>query len=84
VVAHCHPNARGPSRRAARPSPAPSLRDEGDADRLVAEAGPLDMCAAVAGVWPEDEVPVWELPLERWRANVTVAGGMQGRMLRDL
>src|SRR5215510_9684742 len=38
-------------------------------------AGPLDVCAAVAGVWPEEDVPVWELPLARWeetlRANLT-------------
>ena len=43
------------------------LTDEADADRLFAEAGPLDVCAAVAGVWPREDVPVWELPLERWR-----------------
>jgi 3-oxoacyl-[acyl-carrier protein] reductase len=55
------------------------LRDEHDADRLFAEAhdalGGLDVCAAVAGVWPEDNVPVWRLPLARWeetvRANLT-------------
>jgi len=31
--------------------------------------------AAVAGIWPSEDVPVWELPLERWeetlRANLT-------------
>jgi len=43
------------------------LTDEADADCLFAEAGPLDVCAAVAGVWPREDVPVWELPLERWR-----------------
>jgi 3-oxoacyl-[acyl-carrier protein] reductase len=36
----------------------------------------LDVCAAVAGAWPEEDVPVWELPLERWeatlRANLTL------------
>jgi 3-oxoacyl-[acyl-carrier protein] reductase len=55
------------------------LTDEGDVDRLFAEAraalGAIDVCAAVAGVWPRDDVPVWELPLERWeetlRANLT-------------
>ena len=44
-------------------------------NRLRAELGGLDVCAAVAGVWPEDDVPVWKLPLERWettvRANLT-------------
>jgi 3-oxoacyl-[acyl-carrier protein] reductase len=51
------------------------LRDEQEVDRLFAEAGPLDVCAAVAGIWPRDDVPVWELPLRRWRetldANLT-------------
>jgi len=46
------------------------LTHEGDVDRMFAEAGELDVCAAVAGVWPEQDVPVWELPLERWRATV--------------
>jgi 3-oxoacyl-[acyl-carrier protein] reductase len=51
------------------------LRDEEEVDRLFAEAGPLDVCAAVAGIWPREDVPVWELPLRRWRetldANLT-------------
>ena len=34
------------------------------------DAGPLDVCAAVAGVWPREDKPVWELPLERWRATL--------------
>ena len=52
------------------------LTDEADVDRLFAEAGALDVCAAVAGVWPREDVPLWELGLERWRetldANLTV------------
>jgi 3-oxoacyl-[acyl-carrier protein] reductase len=51
------------------------LTDESEVDRLFAEAGRLDVCAAVAGVWPSADEPVWELPLERWeetlRANLT-------------
>jgi 3-oxoacyl-[acyl-carrier protein] reductase len=51
------------------------LTSEDDVDRLYAEAGPLDVCAAVAGVWPRPDQPVWELPLARWRetldANLT-------------
>ena len=53
------------------------LTDEAEVERLFAEAGPVDVCAAVAGVWPREEVPVWELPLERWRdtldANLTAS-----------
>jgi 3-oxoacyl-[acyl-carrier protein] reductase len=32
--------------------------------------GRVDVCAAVAGVWPSADVPVWRLPLERWRATL--------------
>jgi 3-oxoacyl-[acyl-carrier protein] reductase len=39
-------------------------------ERAVAELGGLDVCAAVAGRWPKDDVPVWELPLERWEATL--------------
>jgi len=51
------------------------LTVEAEAERLFASVGALDVCAAVAGVWPRDDVPVWELPLARWedtvRANLT-------------
>jgi 3-oxoacyl-[acyl-carrier protein] reductase len=55
------------------------LRDEAAVDRLFADAraalGAVEVCAAVAGVWPSEDVPVWRLPLERWeetlRSNLT-------------
>jgi 3-oxoacyl-[acyl-carrier protein] reductase len=55
------------------------LTDEHEVDRLFAAArsalGRIDVCAAVAGVWPSQDVTVWELPLERWentlRQNLT-------------
>jgi 3-oxoacyl-[acyl-carrier protein] reductase len=54
------------------------LRVEEEAERLFAEVraalGGLDVCAAVAGAWPAEDVPVWALPLARWeetlRANL--------------
>ena len=50
------------------------LTNEEDVDRLFAQAretlAGVDVCTAVAGVWPQDDVPVWELPLERWRATL--------------
>jgi 3-oxoacyl-[acyl-carrier protein] reductase len=46
------------------------LTREDEVERLFAEAGALDVCAAVAGAWPSEDVPVWELPLERWRATL--------------
>jgi len=44
---------------------------EADVDRLFEEAGRLDICAAVAGVWPRQDVPVWELPLSRWEETLS-------------
>ena len=53
------------------------LTNEAEVEQLFAEAGRLDICAAVAGIWPREDVPVWELPLERWRetldANLTAS-----------
>src|SRR5204862_4509553 len=50
------------------------LTVEEDVDALFAAArralGPVDVCAAVAGVWPSEDRPVWDLPLERWRATI--------------
>jgi len=51
------------------------LTNEQDVDGLFSEAGQLDVCAAVAGAWPSEDTPVWELSLERWQetlaANLT-------------
>lgn len=52
------------------PTIAADLTYEAEAQLLFSEAGPLDVCAAVAGVWPSEDVPVWELPLERWEATL--------------
>ena len=60
---------------AARSAVGADLTDGAEVERLFEAAGELDVCAAVAGVWPEGDVPVWQLPLERWeatlRANLT-------------
>jgi 3-oxoacyl-[acyl-carrier protein] reductase len=48
-------------------------------DRLFARAresvGGIDVCVAAHGIWPREDVPVWDLPLERWdetlRQNLT-------------
>jgi 3-oxoacyl-[acyl-carrier protein] reductase len=56
------------------PVAAADLTREDDADRLFSAAretlGGLDVCAAVAGTWPPEDVPVWRLPLERWEATL--------------
>jgi 3-oxoacyl-[acyl-carrier protein] reductase len=58
------------------PLGAADLTREDDADRLFDEArdalGGLDTCAAVAGAWPAADVPVWELPLERWESTLAM------------
>ena len=50
------------------------LTQEEEADRLFADVrkalGGVDVCAAVAGVWPSEDVPVWRLGLDRWRATL--------------
>jgi 3-oxoacyl-[acyl-carrier protein] reductase len=53
------------------------LTVENEVDALFTAAGALDVCAAVVGEWPREDVPVWELSLDRWdatlRANLTSA-----------
>ncbi len=53
---------------------AADLRDEGAVtdlfDRAVATLGSVQVCVANAGVWPEADLPLWELPPERWRSTL--------------
>jgi len=57
------------------------LTDETQVDTLFEqvrkELGGVDVCAAVAGAWPREDAPVWELPLKRWeqtlRENLTAS-----------
>jgi 3-oxoacyl-[acyl-carrier protein] reductase len=74
VVVHYH---RGRERAEAVAAELPEsstagadLTDEAQVDALFAQTGPLDVCAAVAGVWPSEDVPVRDLSLERWRATL--------------
>jgi 3-oxoacyl-[acyl-carrier protein] reductase len=68
------------------------LTDETQVDALFARAreelGGVDVCAAVAGVWPSPDEPVWELPLERWestlRANLTATFLTARAFLREV
>jgi 3-oxoacyl-[acyl-carrier protein] reductase len=58
------------------PTIAADLRDEAAVDRLFEDArselGSVDVCAAVAGAWPSEDVPLWRLPLERWEETLRV------------
>jgi 3-oxoacyl-[acyl-carrier protein] reductase len=68
------------------------LTIESDVERLFAEArnalGAIDVCAAVAGVYPSEDLPAWELPLERWettvRANLTATFLTARAFLREV
>jgi 3-oxoacyl-[acyl-carrier protein] reductase len=68
------------------------LTVEADVDRLFAGAletlGRLDVCAAVAGVYPSADVPVWDLGLERFeqtiRENLTATFLTARAFLREL
>ena len=50
------------------------LSSEQEVEQLFAAAretlGRIDVCAAVAGVWPRDDEPVWQMSLERWHATL--------------
>jgi 3-oxoacyl-[acyl-carrier protein] reductase len=67
---------------------AADLTSEAEAQRLFSEAGALDVCAAIAGAWPAEDMPIWELPLERWeatlRANLTATFLTAREYLRGL
>jgi 3-oxoacyl-[acyl-carrier protein] reductase len=39
-------------------------------DAAERELGGVDVCAAVAGFWPREDEPVWQLTLERWQATL--------------
>ena len=79
VVVHYHLGRERAEALAAELGGAPvvgaDLTDEAQVEALFEAAGPLRACAAVAGVWPREDVPVWNLSLARWeetlRANLT-------------
>jgi 3-oxoacyl-[acyl-carrier protein] reductase len=68
------------------------LADETAVDALFAAArdalGAIDVCAAVAGAWPREDVPVWELPLARFqetlRTNLVVTFLTARAFLREV
>ncbi|HEU6443907.1 MAG TPA: SDR family oxidoreductase [Gaiellaceae bacterium] len=75
VVAHYHRGREQAEALGAAQLVQADLTREEEVERLFEEVGTLDACAAVAGVWPSEDVPAWELPLDRWektlRLNLT-------------
>jgi 3-oxoacyl-[acyl-carrier protein] reductase len=83
VLIHCHFGVDRARALAEELGGAPiaqaDLTEVASVDRLFEEAraalGCVDICVEVQGIWPREDVPVWELPLERWeetlRTNLT-------------
>ena len=96
VVVHYHRGAERAEALAAKVGGAPvaqaDLTVEAEVERLFAGArgalGRIDACVAVHGVWPREDVPVWELALERWeetlRANLTASFLVARAFLREV
>jgi 3-oxoacyl-[acyl-carrier protein] reductase len=78
VVVHFHRGRDRAEAVAAEVGGAPivggDLTDERAVDDVFTRAretvGTIDVCAAVAGWWPREDEPLWELPLERWRETL--------------
>jgi len=96
VLVHYHRGEERARALAAELDGAPVVRadlsEETDVERLFEEAraalGRVDVCVAVQGAWPREDVPVWELPLERWestlRANLTSTFLVAREFLREV
>jgi 3-oxoacyl-[acyl-carrier protein] reductase len=92
VVAHYHLGRARAEALGADTLVQADLTREDEVEAMFEAAGPVEICAAVAGVWPSEDVPVRELPLERWeqtlRENLTAtfltARGFLGRGGRSL
>src|SRR5438445_10102596 len=96
VAVHYHRGRERAEELAAELGGAPvvgaDLTDETQVAALFEEVrghlGGVDVCAAVAGVWPSADEPVWELALERWeatlRANLTATFLTSRAFLREV
>jgi 3-oxoacyl-[acyl-carrier protein] reductase len=96
VVVHYHRGRERAEALAAElggmPAIGADLTVEPEVDALFTQVreqlGGVDVCAAVAGVWPAPDEPVWQLPLERWeatlRANLTATFLTSRAFLREV
>jgi 3-oxoacyl-[acyl-carrier protein] reductase len=89
VVAHYHQGRERADAVGADAIVGGDLRREDDVERVFTEArealGRIEVCAAVAGVWPQEDVPVWELSLERWEETLRTSAFLTARaFLREV
>ena len=75
VVAHYHRGRERAEALGAHAVAGADLTREDEVEAMFDAIGPVEICAAVAGAWPREDVPVRDLPLARWeetlRANLT-------------
>ena len=75
VIAHYHQGRERAEALGADAIVQADLTREDEVEAMFEQIGPVEICAAVAGVWPTDDVPVRDLSLERWertlRENLT-------------
>jgi 3-oxoacyl-[acyl-carrier protein] reductase len=70
VVAHYHLGRDRAEALGADAIVQADLTREEEVERMFDQAGPVEVCAAVAGVWPREDVPVRDLPLDRWERTL--------------
>ena len=75
VVAHYHLGRDRAEALGADAIVQADLTREDEVETMFDQIGPVEICAAVAGVWPSEDAPVRDLTLERWertlRENLT-------------
>ena len=76
VAVHYHEGRERAEAVGAEVALSADLRDEEEVERLFeqarAELGGVDVCAAVAGFWPREDVLVRDLSFERWNETLRV------------
>jgi 3-oxoacyl-[acyl-carrier protein] reductase len=71
VVAHYHRGRERAEALGAAAVAGADLTREDEAEAMFEAIGPVEVCAAVAGAWPRDDVPVRDLTLERWERTLS-------------
>ena len=75
VIAHYHQGRERAEALGADAIVQADLTREDEVEAMFEQIRPVEVCAAVAGVWPPEDVPVRDLSLERWertlRENLT-------------
>jgi 3-oxoacyl-[acyl-carrier protein] reductase len=71
VVAHYHRGRERAEALGAAAVAGADLTREDEVEAMFEAIGPVEVCAAVAGAWPREDVPVRDLTLERWERTLS-------------